>query len=211
MAHMYNLPIYMVNVNSELINDESIVNILNSISGSGNRIVLFEDIDSAFAEKEELKFQTKSEIVDKGKDKGQEVNKKYLTYSGLLNALDGVLTSHHGTIIIMTTNYIEKLGNALIRPGRIDFLLELTYCDYDQIVNMTTNIITKSYDLVNNTTLSFTNPYTIEEFDIKVQQFATNVMHNKVLSTVKPCELQVYILKYLENVDYVFDNYKELL
>lgn len=39
--------------------------------------------------------------------------KKFLTCSGLLNALDGVIT-------IMTTNHIDKLGDAFPRPGRID-------------------------------------------------------------------------------------------
>ena len=38
----------------------------------------------------------------------------------MLNALDGV-TSSDGRIVFMTTNYIERLDPALIRPGRVDF------------------------------------------------------------------------------------------
>ncbi|KAI3325627.1 P-loop containing nucleoside triphosphate hydrolase protein, partial [Xylariaceae sp. AK1471] len=41
------------------------------------------------------------------------------TLSGLLNVLDGV-GSHEGRIILMTTNFIERLDAALVRPGRID-------------------------------------------------------------------------------------------
>ncbi|KAI1752007.1 P-loop containing nucleoside triphosphate hydrolase protein [Xylaria castorea] len=41
------------------------------------------------------------------------------TLSGILNALDGI-GSHEGRIVLMTTNFIDKLDPALIRPGRID-------------------------------------------------------------------------------------------
>lgn len=42
-----------------------------------------------------------------------------VTLSGLLNALDGV-ASPWGRIVIMTTNHIETLDEALKRPGRAD-------------------------------------------------------------------------------------------
>lgn len=42
-----------------------------------------------------------------------------VTFSGLLNALDGVASSEE-RIIFMTTNHIERLDDALIRPGRVD-------------------------------------------------------------------------------------------
>lgn len=42
-----------------------------------------------------------------------------LTLSGILNALDGVASSD-GRIVFMTTNYIDRLDSALIRPGRVD-------------------------------------------------------------------------------------------
>lgn len=43
-----------------------------------------------------------------------------LTLSGVLNALDGV-DSSDGRIVFMTTNYIDRLDPAMIRPGRVDF------------------------------------------------------------------------------------------
>ncbi len=42
-----------------------------------------------------------------------------VTLSGLLNVLDGV-SSQEGRVLVMTTNHIEHLDKALIRPGRID-------------------------------------------------------------------------------------------
>lgn len=46
-----------------------------------------------------------------------------VTFSGFLNALDGVASGEE-RIIFMTTNHLERLDPALIRPGRVD-LLEL--------------------------------------------------------------------------------------
>jgi hypothetical protein len=47
-----------------------------------------------------------------------------LTLSCLLNIIDGILEVP-GRIIILTTNYIEKIDKALLRPGRIDCNINL--------------------------------------------------------------------------------------
>ncbi len=44
-----------------------------------------------------------------------------VTFSGLLNVLDGVASSEE-RLIFMTTNYLERLDPALIRPGRVDYV-----------------------------------------------------------------------------------------
>ena len=51
--------------------------------------------------------------------------KKGISLSGLLNAIDGV-ASHEGRVLIMTTNKPETLDEALIRPGRVDLQVEFT-------------------------------------------------------------------------------------
>lgn len=50
-----------------------------------------------------------------------------LSFSGLLNALDGV-TSAEERVIFMTTNHRERLDPALIRPGRIDYNQHIGWC-----------------------------------------------------------------------------------
>lgn len=52
-----------------------------------------------------------------------------MTLSGVLNAFDGITDSAKGKIIIMTTNHIDQLDPAFIRPGRIDLLLEVKKLD----------------------------------------------------------------------------------
>lgn len=58
------------------------------------------------------------------KSMSREQEKETPTLAGLLNTLDGVSTPH-GLITIMTTNYFEKLDPALVRPGRVDYRLEV--------------------------------------------------------------------------------------
>ena len=58
-----------------------------------------------------------------------------LTFSGLLNAIDGIISpdSSEPQLLFLTTNYKERLDSALIRPGRIDFQLHIDYCDQHQV------------------------------------------------------------------------------
>ncbi|ETO12839.1 hypothetical protein RFI_24538, partial [Reticulomyxa filosa] len=48
----------------------------------------------------------------------------YLTFSGFLNALDGVSAGEE-RIVFMTTNHVDRLDSALIRPGRVDVMESL--------------------------------------------------------------------------------------
>jgi len=55
--------------------------------------------------------------------------------SCFLNILDGIIELH-GVMIIMTTNYPEKIDDALIRPGRFDFKYEFKRASREIIRNM---------------------------------------------------------------------------
>ena len=55
-----------------------------------------------------------------------------MTLSGLLNFIDGLWSACGGErIIIFTTNHIEKLDPALIRRGRMDMHIEMSYCTFE--------------------------------------------------------------------------------
>lgn len=79
-----------------------------------NTILLLEDIDSLF-----------------NKRSATEDNPQ-LTFSNLINILDGVLYKH-GVIIFMTTNHPEKLDEALLRMGRIDLIIQIDFPTKDNI------------------------------------------------------------------------------
>ena len=61
-----------------------------------------------------------------------KVTKSCLTFSGLLNALDGV-GSATGQIFILTTNHRERLDPALIRDGRVDLHVEFGAAQPEQM------------------------------------------------------------------------------
>ncbi|EXB29783.1 putative mitochondrial chaperone BCS1-B [Morus notabilis] len=55
-----------------------------------------------------------------------------VTLSGLLNFIDGLWSACGGErLIVFTTNYVEKLDPALIRRGRMDKHIELSYCTFE--------------------------------------------------------------------------------
>ena len=58
-----------------------------------------------------------------------------LTLSFLLNLLDGVLETP-GRILVITSNYPEKLDKALVRPGRIDVKIEFRHADREFLLDM---------------------------------------------------------------------------
>ena len=83
-------------------------------------IILLEDIDGLFVEREAVNPSQEGRRV---------------TFSGLLNALDGV-RSQEGRILFMTTNHREKLDPALLRPGRCDVQVELKNASFKQMKEM---------------------------------------------------------------------------
>ncbi|KAJ1528791.1 hypothetical protein ONE63_007170 [Megalurothrips usitatus] len=87
-------------------------------------IILLEDIDAAF----ESRVDSDHVAVAY-----QGLNR--VTLSGLLNCLDGV-PSTEARIVFMTTNYIERLDPALIRPGRVDLKQYIGHCNALQLETM---------------------------------------------------------------------------
>ena len=67
-----------------------------------------------------------------------EVKQEKPTLNTLLNFIDGI-NSPEGIIVVMTTNHMEKLDPALLRDGRIDFRLLLSFCNRQQIVDLANN------------------------------------------------------------------------
>ncbi len=54
-----------------------------------------------------------------------------ITLSGLLNFTDGLWSCcGDERILVFTTNHIEKLDDALLRPGRMDMHIEMSYCTF---------------------------------------------------------------------------------
>ncbi|KAL4182255.1 hypothetical protein AMTRI_Chr12g275060 [Amborella trichopoda] len=86
-------------------------------------IIAIEDIDCS----RDLRRRRKLEGGGKREDK-----KSLVSLSGVLNFVDGLWSSCGGErLIIFTTNHKEKLDPALLRPGRMDLHIHLSYCGFE--------------------------------------------------------------------------------
>lgn len=118
VANQYNLPIFIVDL-SILKSNSELVKIMSDISSHLNDdqkyMVVFEDVD-------------RSKVFDRYSYNCD------ITKDCLLNVLDGV-EEHNGRITIMTTNSLDKVlcVEALVRPGRIDSVIEIGDCTTAQI------------------------------------------------------------------------------
>ncbi len=113
MASEMKVGINVVNLSS-FGSDQSLIDCLGSVP-PGN-ILLLEDIDAAWTGREATKTNS-------------------LSFSGLLNALDGVVAKD-GQIVVMTTNHMDKLDPALVRPGRADVQLRIGNATKEQAIAM---------------------------------------------------------------------------
>jgi len=121
IANEYNLPVFIIDLsifqnNNDLMS--TIDKIHYNISAGSKHILLFEDVD-------------RSDVFS---DTGSG-NK--ITEDCILNILDGVDESY-GRITILTTNDITQLQirKGLMRPGRIDKIINVTYCTSKQIIDI---------------------------------------------------------------------------
>jgi chaperone BCS1 len=84
-----------------------------------SRLILIEDIDAVFASERKLEGDAASR----------------LTFSGLLNAIDGIAATD-GRILFVSSNHRDRLDPALIRPGRIDVDVTFGHATQDQATTM---------------------------------------------------------------------------
>jgi mitochondrial chaperone BCS1 len=108
LAGHLNYDIAMLNLSERGLTDDRLNHLLTVIPQ--RTLVLLEDVDVAFVNRR---------TVDKDGYQGSNV-----TFSGLLNALDGVGSAEE-RIIFLTTNHVDRLDEALVRPGRVDMTVRL--------------------------------------------------------------------------------------
>ena len=92
-------------------------------------IIVAEEIDNLGIKNRNDDNKKKKKTVDFA-DKGM--------LSKILNALDGAFVNH-GRIIILTTNHVDRLDPALIRPGRIDIAEKIDYMTTETFTQLIQN------------------------------------------------------------------------
>lgn len=150
LAGVFGLDIFVISLLEPTLTEEDLGTLFNSLPR--RCVVLLEDIDTAGlsradegldaapseskdndnanGDKEEKSKKTSKDdwkVSDLARALKKEAkdDKKGISLSGLLNAIDGV-ASQEGRILVMTTNKPESLDEALIRPGRVDLQVGFT-------------------------------------------------------------------------------------
>ena len=139
-------------------------------ANSRKTFLVFEDIDCIFKER-----------------KANDESRNTITFSGLLNALDGITTNE--IVCFITTNFKVRLDNALIRPGRVDYVMTFDYAIKEQILNIFKDFTSETN---NDIIHSFYNECC--KLNIKI----TTAL------------LQQYLMKYIDKPKEAIDNIEEM-
>jgi hypothetical protein len=101
--------IYILSFSKEL-TDQKLNKLIKQVASDS--IILLEDVDSFFMNRE------------------SQCN---LSFSALINQLDGVQNADKNLITILTANHTEKLDSALLRQGRVDLLVKFDYPGKEEV------------------------------------------------------------------------------
>ncbi|CAN6222149.1 unnamed protein product [Urochloa humidicola] len=133
MANYLKYDIYDIELTSVLSNNH-LRNLL--VETTSKSIIVIEDIDCCF-----------DDVTGQRGNQGPNTPPRYndnanVTLSGLLNFIDGVWSAQSGErIIVLTTNYPDKLDPALIRSGRMDMHVEMSYCCFEAFKTLARNYL----------------------------------------------------------------------
>jgi chaperone BCS1 len=122
IAGHFSLNIYILSL-SAIINEATLTGLFRKLPS--RCVILLEDVD-AVSSNRDAETEDSRQIVAPSRER--EPASEKVSLSALLNVIDGV-ASHEGRILIMTTNHITRLDEALIRPGRVDQKVELGLAD----------------------------------------------------------------------------------
>jgi mitochondrial chaperone BCS1 len=129
LAARFGMTIYWVSLGD--LNDKSLMRAVQGVPT--NSVILFEDIDCMKVAKARPDADERDRQIWTGKpgDDTGPAERLGVTLSGVLNVLDG-FHAPENVLFVMTTNHIEALDPALLRPGRIDYRLELSIASKEQ-------------------------------------------------------------------------------
>lgn len=163
------------------------------IETTSKSIIVIEDIDCSL----DLTGQRKKKAEIGSDDDGEKVNAEAgrkeakeesgssskVTLSGLLNFIDGIWSACGGErLIVFTTNYVEKLDPALIRRGRMDKHIELSYCSFDGF-----KVLAKNYLKIETHPMFDTIKRLIGEIKITPADVAENLMPKSPMDDAEKC------------------------
>ncbi|CAL0325389.1 unnamed protein product [Lupinus luteus] len=164
------------------------------IETTSKSIIVIEDIDCSldltgqrkkrgdkFSDDESDKLNSEVGLRKEVKEEGSSGSK--VTLSGLLNFIDGIWSACGGErLIVFTTNYVEKLDPALIRRGRMDKHVELSYCTFEGF-----KVLANNYLKIETHPMFDTIKRLISEVKITPADVAENLMPKSPMDDADKC------------------------
>lgn len=184
LASYFNYSIAIISFTPKM-TDVNIMRALRSLEDNDDKdnnkikkkyFIVFEDMDCIFKER-----------------KSNDENKNMVTFSGILNALDGITTPEN-MISFITTNFKSNLDSALIRPGRVDKIITFDYAIKEQVIEMYKKYTCEFYESL--------------DIDKKCDEFY-EVLCNLNIKTSTSL-LQQYLMCHLDNPEGAIKNIKEM-
>ncbi|KAI0188575.1 P-loop containing nucleoside triphosphate hydrolase protein [Xylaria flabelliformis] len=221
LAGYFGLDLYIVNFGS--IHEYELASLFAMLPA--RCFVLLEDIDAVgFRQKDDDDEDDDENENNKRRFPGRSRQK--CSFSGLLNVLDGI-ASQEGRVVIMTSNFPDKLDEALVRPGRIDvkvYMGHMTRQGAEQIflrmmktgrLDMAPGELSeedspdhtkaKKRTVIAEDGQQVDEHQTDEELQILAEKFSKLVPEE----TFTPAQLQGYLLRYLHSATTAVDKIAE--
>ncbi|KAG7548610.1 AAA-type ATPase N-terminal domain [Arabidopsis suecica] len=189
MANLLNYNIYDLELTA-VKNNSELKKLLTATSSKS--IIVIEDIDCS-ADFTSNRIKKENNLMKKNGEEGKDETS--VTLSGLLNFIDGIWSAcGQERIVVFTTNHLEKLDPALIRRGRMDMHIELSYCTYEAF-----KILAKNYlDLDGDDAHPLFSEIKalLEETMISPADVAENLMaRNQIIDVDKSLNLLISVLE----------------
>ncbi|CAG8501238.1 7796_t:CDS:2 [Ambispora gerdemannii] len=195
-AHL-NRDLYFINLKNVKLDNE----LSSAFSGvPPNQIIVLEDIDTMSKVVHKRARNSKPAVFsvlpedssnsgdgDKTSGTSGPSYSSNFSLSTFLSCLDGHILSE-GNIIIMTTNHVEQLDPAVIRPGRMDVRLDLGYCTHYQINKMYQSIL-----------------------EDKIAEFPKEILDKIPERILPPCEVMMKMVLYRSEPELIPENVLELV
>ena len=120
-------------------------------------VILFDDVDMI------LDYNRETDDKNVNEKHKAEVLERKKKLKQLMDIFDGYY-SLHGCILILITNYIDKIDPALIRPGRLDHHIEFGNLPYETVISTLKKYYGQNIDI----------PSELKHIQIKISVLMTN-------------------------------------
>ncbi|KAL8209972.1 hypothetical protein R6Q57_006704 [Mikania cordata] len=192
MANLLDYDIYDLELTS--VEDNTVLRKL-LIDTWSKSIIVIEDIDCSLdltgqRKKREEDNKEKGQNPVQEKEKTKEKKKNEMTLSGLLNFIDGLWSACGSErLVVFMTNHLDP---ALIRRGRMDKHIEMSYCCFERFKVLARNYL----DLESHASFE-TIGRLLEETNMTPTDVAENLMPKSADEDAESCLNG--LIKYLEN------------